>query len=91
MTLGDEVQTLLREKKKHVSSKLFPFNWIPVTPIIMLSQISLCVFAWTFVGIMMHQTIALPDNIAYWIQNHSSDTQTIVTLLSTILALINSS
>ncbi|KAF8556877.1 hypothetical protein OG21DRAFT_1482657 [Imleria badia] len=90
MTLGDEVRTLLSGKKKYVSSKLFSCNWIPITHAIMLAQISLCVFAWTFAGFMTHETIALPDNISSWIQNYSSDTQVIVTLLSTILALTSS-
>ncbi|KAF8549611.1 hypothetical protein OG21DRAFT_1606337 [Imleria badia] len=91
MTLGDEVQTLLSGRKKHVSSEPISRNCISIAPVIMLAQISLCIFAWTFAGFMMHETIALPDNIARWIQNHSNDTQTIITLLSTILALINSS
>ncbi|KAF8548166.1 hypothetical protein OG21DRAFT_1516590 [Imleria badia] len=56
----------------------------------MLAQISFCILAWTFAGFMMHRTIALPDSIATWIESHPSDTQVILTLFSTILALTSS-
>ena len=88
VTLGDEDQAFLLGKKKHVSSKLFSYNWTILA--IILAQISICIFAWAFAGVMMHKTIALPDSAARWVQNHSSDTQTVVTSVSTILALTSS-
>ncbi|KAG8221745.1 hypothetical protein J3R82DRAFT_2035 [Butyriboletus roseoflavus] len=88
MVLRDEDQTLLSGKQKSGPSKLFFRNWI--IPAIMLAQISMFIFAWTFAGSMMHKTIQLPDSTATWIQNNPSDTNVIVTLISTVLALTSS-
>ncbi|KAF8415708.1 hypothetical protein L210DRAFT_983668 [Boletus edulis BED1] len=90
MLLRDENQTLLRGKENlPVASQ--PFFCDPTIPVIMLTQMSFFVFAWTFAGLMMHKAIPLSDSRATWIQQNSSDTQVIVTLVSTVFALIGSS
>ena len=89
MTLLDEDQAFLLGKRK--PSKFVVRNWFQIPPTIMLAQISVCIFAWTFAGFRMHRTITPPYNMVIWILKNPSDTQVIVTLLSTILALTGSS
>ena len=79
---------LLFGRQNSVSSILLFHDWIH--PAIMLVQMSICVFAWTFAGSMMRTTVPLQDSTATWIQNNPGDTNVIVTLVSTILGLINS-
>ena len=91
MTLTDEGQTLLLGEQKFLSSKLFFRGRILVPFVFMLGQITLCVIAWGFAVIMMHKPILLPDYITSWIWDYYwNDISTIVTIISTILALIGS-
>lgn len=91
MTLRDEGQTLLLGEQKYLSSKLFFRDRILVPFAIMLAQIILCVSTWTFAVIMMHKPIPLPDSTASWIWNyHWNDILTIVTIISTFLAILGS-
>ena len=91
MTLADEGQTILPGEQKYLSSKLFFRDRILVPFAIMLVQITLCVIAWVFAGHMMYKPILLPDYIASWIWDYySNDISTIVTIISTILAILGS-
>ncbi|KAF8548164.1 hypothetical protein OG21DRAFT_1526667 [Imleria badia] len=88
MTQQDENPALLQGIQKPVSSKFSFSDWTILA--IILAQMILCIFAWTFASVMMREGIAMPDDIAIWIYTHLNDYQTILTLVSTILGLAGS-
>lgn len=63
--------------------------WWTITA--MAAQGILCGLTWAFVGLMMIKALPLDDNLANWVHNNPSDTNMIITVLSTVLGLIESS
>ena len=62
-----------------------------LTIIVIAAQTILCGLTWGFVGLMIVRIIPVHDNLANWINDNPSGTNMMITVISTVLALIGSS
>ncbi|KAN0100221.1 hypothetical protein V8E55_000205 [Tylopilus felleus] len=85
----DHVPLLEKFLAPRLQLPTFSRTWIIC--MVVTTQIVLCGLIWAFAGVMIvKQIIPLPINLATWVYNNQSETNFIVTMISTALGMVGS-
>ena len=87
-SLDAEQRTPLLQEFRAPQPRRHAFSSAWRTIMAMAAQMFLCGLIWAFAGVMIiNEAIPLPDSLAHWTRRHPSETNMLVTMISTILGI----